>query len=477
MSTFTGLNIARLGMQAQQKALEVTGHNIANANTPGYSRQVARLVPTNPIPFAGGRGMLGTGVRVAEISRIRDEILDFQIRKEMRTQGRWEMSRDILAQVEYVFMEPSPTGFNSVLSTFFESWQELCLNPGASPPRAALVQNAGSLVNTVRHANEQLKAIRNDIDFQTNLKVQEVNTLAEQIRDLNRQIISLNALDALPADLMDRRDMLADRLSQIVEFNAVLTDRGSLNIYLGGRELVGEGNVNRLKVVPGEGDGSDWPPAPVVVWERDGRPARIAGGELAGLREVRDVKLRGYMEDFTALVFGIVNAVNAAHREGSGLSGQTGVDFFTGNLLENLDVNSAVKDDLSLIAAASLPETVPGDGSNALRIAQLRHARISVDVSEADLKLRLKLDPGGGTTFESYYRDGISRLGVDANESKRMVDNQKALLNMMNQRRDSISGVSVDEELSNMVQFQVAYQASARLIATMQEIFDTIIRL
>lgn len=475
MSIFTGLNIARLGMQAQQQALEVTGHNIANASTPGYSRQVARLVSTEPLPFAGGRGMVGTGVKVAEITRIRDDALDSQVRKEMRTLGSWEMSRDVLARVEYVFMEPSPTGFNSVLGNFFEGWQELSLNPGSSPTRVSLLQNAGSLVNAVHHTHEQLKAIRADIDFQTSLKVQEINTLSAQIGDLNGQIVALNAAGSLPADLMDRRDLLADRLSQIVEFNAVLTDRGSLNIFLGGRALVGEASFNRLEVVPGAVDAGGWLQGPGISWERDGREARIAGGELGGLREVRDTKLKSYMEDFTALVFGITNAVNTAHQAGVDLSGYSGREFFTGTSLENLSIDTLLVQDPSRIAAAVV--AAPGDGSNALKIAQLRHARISVDAAATDLTRKLILEPQGTTTFESFYRNSISHLGVDAQESKRMVENQIALLNMMNQRKESISGVSIDEEMANMVQFQIAYQASARLIATLQEVFDTIIRL
>ncbi len=478
MSTFFGLNIARLGMQAQQKALEVTAHNIANANTPGYSRQVARLVPTQPIPYAGGRGMIGSGVKVDEIARVRDEVLDLQIRKELRTLGRWESRRDILSKVEHIFMEPSPTGFNSVLSSFFESWQELSLSPGASPPRASLIQNAGSLVNSVRHINEQLKAVRDDIDFQTSLKVQEINTLAEQIRGLNRQIVSLNAIGGQPADLMDRRDLLADRLAQIVDFNTVITEGGALNIYLGGRQLVGDGVVNRLELVTGGGDGN-WPLGPGIVWESDGREARIAGGELGGLREVRNIQLRTYMEEFTSLVFGIANAVNQAHQEGADLYGNPGLPFFTGDYLEDLAINPALAEDGRLIAAAGPgnPGPAPGDGSNALRIAQLRHAKIIIDTNEPDLKQKLKPDPQGVTTFESFYRDNISRLGVDSRESKRMVENQNALLVMMNQRKDAVSGVSLDEELANMIQFQVAYQASARLIATLQEMFDAIIRL
>jgi flagellar hook-associated protein 1 len=479
MSTFFGLNISRLGMQAQQTALHVTAHNIANANTPGYSRQVARMAATLPQPFAN-KGMLGTGVVVEEIARVRDDLLDFQIRKEFQTLGKWESRHSVLTQVEYVFMEPSETGFNSVLSRFFDGWQEVSLNPEGTPVRAALIQNGATMVNSVRHINEQLKSIRSDIDYQIELKVKEVNNLAEQIKDLNYQIVSLTVMGEAPGDLMDRRDLLIDRLAELIEFTAVPTNTGSINIFMGGRELVAEGRSSKLTVVPGENEGG-WPLAPKVVWERDGREVRISNGELAGLIQVRDTHLRGYMEDFESMVWGIVNAVNNTHQGGMDLLGEAGVVFFTGTSLEELAVNQDLISDPRRIAAAALPDphagtANPGDGSNAVRLAQLRHSGISIDLT-ADLKNRVTLNPGAATTFESYYRDNISRLGVHTQESKRMAQNQQSLLELMTRRKDSISGVSLDEELANMVQFQMSYQASARVIATLTEIYDTILRL
>ena len=149
MSTFFGLNIARLGMQAQQKALEVTAHNIANANTPGYSRQVAHMSPTSAQAYTQ-KGMLGSGVLVDQITRIRDEFLERQIRHEQHTLGQWEARSTYLSQIEQIFLEPTENGFNAVLSTFFDSWQELSLNPESSSARTALLENANLLLNAVK---------------------------------------------------------------------------------------------------------------------------------------------------------------------------------------------------------------------------------------------------------------------------------------------------------------------------------------
>ncbi len=484
MSTFFGLNISRLGLQAQQKALEVTAHNIANANTPGYSRQTARMVTTTPLPYAGGKGMLGSGVKVAEIARIRDEFLDMQIRKEMQTMGQWTARSQVLDQIEIVFMEPSETGFNAVLSNFFESWQELSLNPEGTPVRAALVEKSNALVNSIKHINEQLKTIRRDIDDSIALCVSEVNTLAFQIKDLNSQIISVSTMGEMPGDLMDRRDLLIDRLAELVEFTALETPAGSVNIYIGGRALVREGSSYSLALAPSKESAGGWPAAPRIVWERDGSEARIGKGEIGGLQDVRDNNLKGYMHDFESLAWGVINAVNLVHSEGMDLKGDKGDIFFIGDYLETLEINPDLKKDMGKIAAAALPQgwqpgdpPNPGDSANALKIAQLRNSSIIVGTGEPSTN-RLRL-PGEGeqgfTTFENYYRDAIARLGVDAQESSRMTENQLSLLEMMNRRKDSISGVSLDEELASMVQFQLAYQASARVITTFDDILDTII--
>lgn len=484
MSSFFGLNISRLGMQAQQKALEVTAHNIANANTRGYSRQVSRMAATPPLPYPGGQGMLGSGVKVVEIARVRDEFLDMQIRNEMQTLGNWESRAGLLGQIELIFMEPSETGLNTVLSKFFDSWQELSLNPDSSPVRAALQENSAVLVNTIKHTNEQLKALRRDIDEQISLKVAEVNSLADQIRQLNTQIIRLVTMKETPGDLMDQRDLLVDRLAELIEFNAIQTTNGSVNIYLGGRTLVQEGAAYQLAVEPSSGLEGNWPLPPRIVWERDGGEARIKNGELGGLLDVRENNLKNYMHDFESLAWGIVNAVNQVHSQGMDLYGDIGVDFFLGDHLETLQINPAVKEDLGRIAAAALPEDWtgpgspnPGDNENALKIAQLRHAAIFADTGQPP-KSRLRL-PGEGeegiTTFENFYRDAIARLGVDSQESSRMVANQQSLLAMMERRRESISGVSLDEELANMVQFQLAYQASARLVTTIDDMLDTVV--
>ena len=485
MSTFFGLNIARLGMQAQQKALEVTAHNIANANTPGYSRQVAHMSPTSAQAYTQ-KGMLGSGVLVDQITRIRDEFLERQIRHEQHTLGQWEARSTYLSQIEQIFLEPTENGFNAVLSTFFDSWQELSLNPESSSARTALLENANLLLNAVKQTYNNLATVRDDITANIELKVQEVNSLAAQISDLNQQIAGLTAGNNEPSDLLDRRDLLLEQLAQIIDFDITTSVNGSVTVLVAGRPLVHESISYELALKPYDPTtGSKpltnppWNYAPEIVWAKDQRPAKLDNGEIYGLIQLRDDNLRQYMQDFESLTWGLVKAVNAVHQEGWDLYGAAGPEFFTGDHLHTLQVNSELITDPGKIAAALAPQTdgpTPGDGSNAVRIAQLRSAAFRLESGETDLKQRLLLDNNHGTTtIEYFYRDTIARLGVDALESSRMTENQNSLLELLTNRRLAISGVSLDEEMANMVQFQLAYQASARFLVTLNEIYDTLI--
>ena len=478
MSTFFGLNIARLGMQAQLKALEVTSHNIANANTPGFSRQTAHMVPTMAVSYAK-KGMLGSVVIVDEIKRIRDSFLDRQIRHELQTLGQWEARSTYLSQIEQVFLEPSESGLNSVISTFFESWQELSLNPESSSARSALIENANFLLNSFKHTYNSLATIRDDITVNIELKVKEINSLAKQISDLNEQIVRLSARNDYPNDLMDRRDLLIEQLAKIINISTVENANGSISINIGGRALVHENTAYEIKTLTGDTE-NGWPQAPKIVWAKDEQPLYIGNGELYGLIQVRDQNLRAYMENFESLVWAIVDSVNAYHQQGSDLHGNAGIPFFDikGDHILSIVVNQEIIDNPDKIAAAAAttPDNpLPGDGSNAVIIAQLRNVRFTVNMAESDPRQRLKENANGSTTLEFFYRDLIAGIGVNTQEANRMTENQESMVELLTTRQLSVSGVNLDEEMANMVQFQLSYQAAARLVTTLDEIYNTLI--
>ncbi|MDK2816825.1 MAG: flagellar hook-associated protein 1 [Moorella sp. (in: firmicutes)] len=463
--TFFGFNTALRGMQAQQRGIYTTAHNIANANTEGYTRQrvVLATLPAYPVPsmnHPGGQGwQIGTGVDSQETRRMRDEFLDTQIRRETGTLGQWEQIQDVLEQVEIVFNEPSDTGLSTLMSQFWAAWQELSKYAESSPVRTTVVETANALAEAFNHSAAQLETIKNDIDQTIELKVKEINSLAQQIADLNGQIKNIVTVGDQPNDLLDQRDLLLDRLGKMIDFTVTTSSNGTITITLGGggnlvEEVDGSTTIHKLK-----SSGSD------VSWvEEDTQPPlTISNGELFGLQKVKS-EVETYLTNLDTLAGELATAVNNEHKKGVDLSGTGGEDFLVAEdggsiTAANIQVNPNIQADVTKIAAATAGGG-PGDGSIALAIAQLQH----------------KLIPSlSNATFDDYYKNFTAKLGVDAHEAVRMTTNQGVLVDQLTNRKESISGVSLDEEMANMIQYQRAYEAAARMITTLDAMLDKII--
>jgi flagellar hook-associated protein 1 FlgK len=479
--------------------MNTAGHNVASANTPGFSRQRAVMQTTAPWPvpsvnIPAGAGQIGTGVEVALIERVRDTFLDRQIRKELSGLGLWEQRRDALERVEVVFMEPGETGLATLLSQFWDSWQELSKYPESMPVRTTVIETAQALAEALRHTHAQLTTIRNDLNELIRLKVDEINTLARQIADLNQQIFTVKAAGMSPNDLLDRRDLLLEELAKIaaIEVEPVLIEQGEEKFDTGAaRVKLRDARVNGQQVVLVEWDEqakkavalglvSVETPEPgtgakvyELYWSKDQNQALAHdefGGELSGLLYSRDNLLRDeYLEQLDQFARALASEVNGVHDDGRGLDGSTGLHFFASQAggsavggAGDLYVNPELVAEVGKLAAAG-PGTgtpPPGDGTNALAIARLRREKIS------------GLD---GFTLDDYYKNLIARLGVAAHEAQRMVENQNVLVEQLNKRKEAISGVSLDEEMVNLIQYQYAYQAAARVITVVDEMLDTLI--
>nr|WP_277998887.1 flagellar hook-associated protein FlgK [Moorella sulfitireducens] len=498
------------GMQAAQRGIYTTAHNIANANTEGYTRQqvVLATTPAYPVPAMnrpGGTGwQIGTGVDSQETRRLRDEFLDTQIRRETGNLGMWEQIQDVLTQVEIVFSEPSDTGLSTLMSQFWAAWQELSKNAESSPVRTTVVETAGALAEAFNHSAQQLETIIGDIDQSIELKVTEINSLARQVVDLNVQIKNIIAAGDQPNDLLDQRDLLLDKLSKIidfeVEYNKINVNGddiydGQVKIRIGNAYLVSIDNSNNsIANEVSVGTGND----KAKIYWGDGTEITPNRGEIKGLQEARgDVQL--YLNKLDVLARGLAENINAIHREGLDLSGQpvntdtdpntnTYENFFvalsdppaTGDISEsgitarNIGVNLNIRNDVTKIAAADVSGGA-GNGANALKIAQLQSKLFQETDINSDGDIDTLVEGTSGVTFDDYYKNFTAKLGVDAHEAGRMVTNQGVLVDQLTSRKESISGVSLDEEMVNMLQYQRAYEAAARLITTLDAMLDKII--
>lgn len=483
-STFLGFNTVRSGLFAAQRALDIIGHNVSNANTEGYTRQRLNQVQSTPMPLYGGQGMLGTGVDTLSITQVRNEFLDFKYRSEVVSMGYWEAKQQGLGFIEAIFNEPSKTGITTVMDELFKAFEELSKTPESQTTRALVREQAVTLTNTLNHMYNSLEKLATDLNYDVQVTVDTINTYADQIAALNDQIFRSEFDGSHANDLRDQRNLLIDQLSKLVNVDVVtMVDPNGksekLVLQINGQPLVYHDRANHLEAkVDIDSNFSSEVKVKQVRWANgDMLNVKALGGTLKGLLDIRDGMSSNnkgipyYINELNRFAQTFAKRVNETHRDGFNLKGESGVHFFTPNGVATKDVNGVaitaknirvsyeVDTDLNTIAASNTPDLLVGDGSVALQLADLRD----------EFSMFQEGKP------EDFLKSLISNLGVDSLEAKRMYGNQQVMVNQVDTQRMSISGVSMDEELSNMIRFQHAYNASARMMTTMDEMIDVII--
>jgi flagellar hook-associated protein 1 len=441
ISTFMGLETALRGILAQQRSLDTTGHNIANANTIGYSRQQAVLVATpafNDVP----NGQIGTGVDVDSYKRIRDDFIDVQYRAQTMLKGFWNAQQDGLGQVELTLNEPSATGVQSLLDKFWSSWQDLSNNPESTATRQAVIQAGGALVGGIKSMYDQSATIVAQNAINQGLTVTDINSTVASIAKLDQVMMtSIAQGQGASNDLLDQRDVLIDRLGGLVNLSTTAQPDGSVTLKVGSFTLLAAGTAT--PVLTAATFGND----PMT-----GLP-NLTSGKLAGL-VVFDTKLTAYQGQLDAIAGALITQVNALQTGGYNLNGASAAadPFFTGTDAATIGVNAALTADPKLLAASDTA-LQPGNSGNALALAALR----------------------GNATIDIAYSSMIAGIGSDSQDMQRNAQNAGALSDALDNRRLSISGVSLDEEMTNLLRFQRGFQASARVLSAMDDMIETLI--
>jgi flagellar hook-associated protein 1 FlgK len=556
------LSIGSKALSAQQKGIYVTGNNIANINTPGYSRQ--RLNMASDFPVDSSIGPVGTGVRAIEVERIYQRFLGVQINNETQSLGRWEANKDMLERVEMISDESGGYGLSQVMSDFWNAWQDLSNNPSGPVERSVLVAKSETLAATFSQNYQDLQTVQTDIDTMIKGNVDEINLMSEKIGSLNQKIVQMEAGGDTANDYRDQRDQLLNDLSEMIDINSFENANGGVTVSVGsGQPLVEGTNVYRLSTQVNASGHQN------IVWVDAADNTvditdSISGGKMKGWLNARDLDIRNYLNRLDTLAQGLMEEVNSLHASGYGLDGSTGNDFFTGaatasgvldsaltvtaeeggagNIAITLvaggtagsetvttdpvtgDIRIAIEDGVStqaqiaaalqahssiatvvatapaaawtlgsgtdavtlsggssaakmqvnpaivlddrLIAAAqsfdTIPGDKPGDNSNAIDIANLATA------------MTMK---GNTATFGAYYESYIGDVGNAVQQADSYYNHQDQMVGQLENYRESISGVSIDEEMVNLVKFQNAYQAAAKLIATADEMMQTVLNM
>lgn len=616
-STFSGIELGKRSIMAHTDAISTAGHNISNANTEGYSRQRVQLKEFDPLYRSDlerpeRAGMIGQGIDVQSITRIRDEMLDQRITAQQNQESYWDTRSKYYTMIEQIYNEPDEVSVRSNMDKFWESWQELSINPESQAARQAVVTRGESLSDSIKSKWENLMGVGSLINSDIDSTVKQINSYANQIAAVNSEIVRSRGVGDNPNDLLDRRDLLVDKLSKLANITTDRRDPDEFMVHLDGKVLV-QGGVARNFDLVSLTDNNGYEK---LVWADTREDASVSGGTLGALIELRDVDVRNEIQSLNTMTMNFSDLVNDVHRNAYGANNVTGLDFFTqhsfvenvngnfdrngdgvldhsyifrftgtttlnpqeqigfegvmtfsgpsGNVqvpyhptdtvetvinrindsngevkayldrnnnlvlkgttaqnVENpdfvirhvedsgffltgysgilaasgadgaydfaradavdslagaqfavspvlnpagyIEVNGVIKNDVKSVAAAFRDDSGnvnAGDGRAAVEIASIRNTKVMI---------------GHERTLDDYFADSVTNVGLKGEQAENNLRSHMAIMNDLRTMRDSISGVNIDEELSDIIKFQHGYNAAAKFVTIWDSLIDTVI--
>ena len=340
-STFSGIELGKRSIMAHTQAITTAGHNISNASVDGYSRQRVQMKEFDPLyrpdlERPERAGMIGQGIDVQSVNRVRDEMLDQRIVARQHHESYWDTRSKYYTMLEQIYNEPADISVRTNMDKFWESWQELAMHPENTAARQAVVTRGESLTDSIRSQWENLMGVGNLLNSDIDATVEQVNDLTSQIASLNREIVRSKGMGDNPNDLMDRRDLAVDKLSKLINISTDQRDSDEFMVHLDGHILV-QGGVAREFALESMLDNNGYQK---VVWADTKEDAFISGGKLGALIELRDVDVRNELQSLNTMTMNFVDLVNDVHRNAYGANNVTGLDFFTQqNFVENVNGN------------------------------------------------------------------------------------------------------------------------------------------
>lgn len=460
LGLFGTLNLASRSLQTQMTGLEVTGQNLANVNTTGYSRQ--RVQITASPDLVTSIGPEGTGADATSIQQIVSNLLNNQIQSQSSTSGYWNSQQTALQNAQNGLDEflngsgatsstssatgtTTDSGLGGQLSALFNAFQSVATSPTSISARQTLIGQAQTVAASFNNINTQLNNVKDSLNTSLSDDVASANQLLSQIATLNSQISTAQFSGGNANDLTDEREQDLENLSQLTNITTSTGSNGAVNVTIGGQALVSGNTVNDTLQTYDPGNGG------LLVQTATGKVnLTLTGGSMQGTIDARDGTLAGLQENINNLANSLITQVNSLHSGGYGLTGTTGNSFFNGTDAGTITVNAALAGNPALIQASG-SATTPGDNTVALQLAQL------ASTTQSSLN---------NQTFNDSYGSTVASLGNALASANTEVSNQATVTNMLNTQRGSISGVNVDEEMTNMMTFQRAYEASAQVVTT-----------
>ena len=451
------LSIASSALRAQHEAINVTAHNISNASTEGYTRQRPVLSPLPPLHTPSG--IFGTGVHVDDVERVRDSYLDMAFRREIGDFQDAETRAGVLGQVETLLNEPGEEGMATALDQFFSSWSDLATNPGSVEAREGVRTHARTLTIQMHSLAESVDQIRQDTEARLSSAVEQVNDLAREVATLNREITSSEAGGDTAGDLRDARDRALDELATLIPVQVTERENGSVGVLTSGLSLVDGAMSGSLELVESGG---------TVSLRLEGHSSDLSdlGGSVGGMLTLLNADLPNVRDQLNDLAEALVTEVNALHQTGTSPAGTTGVDFFDPASLTatSIQLSAAVEASSNAISAGT------GDASGDYRAGANDVALALAGFRDADSPLL-------GSSYGEHFGELVTDVGFSVRSSLEQVEVHETLSEQAELRRESLSGVSTDEELVNLIEFQTAFSAAARVVTVADEMLETLVRM
>jgi flagellar hook-associated protein 1 len=459
---FSGVNVALQAVLAQQQAIEIIEHNVANANSAGYHRQQAVMGAVSSAAMPGlerdtSAGILGNGVIVKEIRRFSDQFIENRYRFETSDASKWDLESSVMQQVEGTMAENDIDGLLPKLDSFWAAWQSLSADPTNTSLRADLVDRTNDLTAGFNRRMQELMAIQQDQNTGITQRIQQVNDYAQQVAVLNGEISRVASVGQQPNDLIDSRDLLLDKLSQLTGASVAFQDNGEAMVSIGGHALVVGHTTFALTTQPN----AVHPQLVDVAWA-DGQTFTSTTGEINGLLDVRNNTIPGLMANLDTLATALIGAVNTQHMAGYGLDGTShNIAFLTGTGALDIAVNGVIQNNTDLIAAASQTNS-PGDGNNALAIGRIQEQLLLTGAPATQ-------------TLNQYYNTAVTNFGLRTSNAAQTASDRKLVADALDQQRTSVSGVSLNEEAAKLATAQSTFNAASRLMSTLNDMMNTLI--
>jgi len=491
-SLFYGLEIARTGLTVSQKAINLSGHNIANANTEGYTRQ--RLVINSIQPASVNvrlssisRGAVGGGATVGLVDQIRNDYLDRQFRNQNTRMGYWQVKADEMEYIEMVVNELSEdTSISSALADFFQSLSDLAENdPSSKEIRTSVQQNALKLTETFNQYYEQLVELQSLYNDKMAGTVARINTLLTNIADNNRQIFAYELSGEKANELRDTRNLMIDELSALIDITVTESEKGDIIIKCGDEELVNHLNVTMLEAQPGP-DGFY-----KIFLNGSTEELGFSGGELKAYQDLRDgnstdnLGIPRIIENLNTLARSIAQQFNAIHSTGytmpNGGESRDGVNLFAvpkavdefGEEYEDYSAITAGNFTLSAEVLESVFNIAASDQQINYSAGNTQEGNNRIALAMVTLASSTGLPVVGG--FEEFLKSAMVEVGTESALCKNKAESQQTIVENVQDRRQSTSGVSLDEEMVQLISSQHAYSAAARMMTAVDEALDVLI--